>query len=342
MDRFVRQSESERRRYFEQTAERMGLSPQIIEKDFWVCWTLRELFTLPDVGGTLIFKGGTSLSKAYRLIHRFSEDIDLSLDRTCLGFGDEAANPEAMIGSKERRRRLDRLKEACQRKVAGELLPAMINAIEKALEGKTGWSLTVADDDPDSQTLLYAYPQSLKESTAAYVKPAVRIEMGARSDHWPSEQVRIAPYVAEQFQAAFETPAFIVKVLAAERTFWEKATLLHAEYHRPTNREIPLRLSRHYYDASRLILSGTGDKAVGRPELLQRVVEHKKIFFASGWARYDEAIRGSLRVTPHPARIRQLEEDYDKMREMFFAERPAFAEVLRILEEWETSFNQGA
>ena len=148
--------------------------------------------------------------------------------------------------------------------------------------------------------------------------------------------------MAEQFPAAFETTDFIVKVLAVERTFWEKATLLHAEYHRPPDKEIPLRLSRHYYDTSRLIFSGIGEKATNRPGLLQRVVEHKKVFFPSGWAHYDEAIQGSLRLTPHAGRIRQLEEDYDKMREMFFAERPAFAEVLHVLERWETHFNQGA
>jgi hypothetical protein len=129
MDRFVRLPGQERRRYFEQTAERMGLSPQIIEKDFWVCWTLRKLFALPDMGDMLIFKGGTSLSKAYRLIERFSEDIDLSLNRVNLGFGDEASDPEKEISGKERQRRLDRLKEVCQRKIADELRPMMIGAI---------------------------------------------------------------------------------------------------------------------------------------------------------------------------------------------------------------------
>ena len=342
MDRFVRLSDDERRRYFVQTAEQMGLAPQIIEKDFWVCWILRELFALPNIGSMLIFKGGTSLSKAYRLIERFSEDVDVSMDRAGLGFSNEASDPEAVISGKERSRRIDRLKETCQRKIVDELRPMMIKTIKAALGDAQGWSLTVDDDDPDRQTLLYAYPSSLPETTGAYIRPAMKIEMGARSDHWPSDQVRIAPYVAEHFPAAFETTDFIIKVLTAERTFWEKATLLHVEYHRPPDKEIPLRLSRHYYDTSRLILSGISEKAAGRPELLQRVVEHKKVFFSSGWAHYDEAIQGSLRLTPHPGRIRQLQEDYDKMREMFFSERPAFAEVLRILEEWETHFNQGA
>ena len=100
MDEFIRQPSEERRVYFEQTAARMRLSPQIVEKDFWVCWTLKELFGLPDIGGTLIFKGGTSLSKIYRMIERFSEDIDVSLDRGSLGFGGES-DPEAGGSAKD-------------------------------------------------------------------------------------------------------------------------------------------------------------------------------------------------------------------------------------------------
>jgi hypothetical protein len=240
VNQFVRLSGEERRLYFVQTAGRMRLSPQIVEKDFWVCWTLSELFALPDIGTTLIFKGGTSLSKAYRLIERFSEDIDVSIDRATLGFGDEC-DPEANVSNKERGRRIDRLKEACQRKIADELQPAMINVTKAILGDAQDWSLTIDEDDRDRQTLLYTYPSSLQAGPGAYIRPVVKIEMGARSDHWPSDRARIAPYVAQQFPAAFQTPDFIAKVLAPERTFWEKAMLLHAEYHRPQDKEIPTR-----------------------------------------------------------------------------------------------------
>lgn len=186
--------------------------------------------------------------------------------------------------------------------------------VEKVIEPKCGsardWSLVVDEDDPDRQTLLYASPSRVPAVPGTHIRPAVRIEMGARSDHWPSDHAPISPYVAQQYPAAFRAPEFVAKVLVAERTFWEKATLLHAEYHRPPDKEMPPRLSRHYYDVSRLIVSGLGGKAAGNLELLQRVVEHKKVFFQSGWARYDEARRGSLRVMPLPLRIRSLEEDY--------------------------------
>jgi hypothetical protein len=105
---------------------------------------------------------------------------------------------------------------------------------------------------------------------------------------------------------------------------------------------MPPRLSRHYYDLARLIVAGVGEQAVADLELLQRVVAHKTVFFSSGWARYAEARRGSLRLVPAPERRPALVADYDSMREMFFGEHLAFTEVLHILGEWEADFNQGA
>ena len=340
MDRFVQLPPAERRTYFEQTAGRMRLNPQIIVKDFWVCWTLRELFALPAIGDTLIFKGGTSLSKVYRLIERFSEDIDVSIDRGSLGMDDASSPEDNRIGTKERQRRIARLKTLCQRKIYDELQPAMMAVIKAKISGTEEWSLTLDAGDPDQQTLLFQYPASMPIAGSAYIRSTVKIEMGARSDHWPSDQKKIASYVAEQFPGAFTPADFSVKVLVAERTFWEKATLLHAEYHRPPDKELPARLSRHYYDMARLILAGIGDQAKGQPALLQRVVEHKKIFFSSGWAHYDEAKPGSLRLTPAPERVKALEDDYDRMQEMFFAERPSFADILRTIGEWENLFNR--
>jgi predicted nucleotidyltransferase component of viral defense system len=339
MDGFIRQASEERRVYFEQTAARMRLSPQIIEKDFWVCWTLKELFHLPEIGNTLIFKGGTSLSKVYHVIERFSEDIDVSLDRASLGFGGEA-DPEAGGSAKEQARRLDRLRQVCQMKINEQLKPAFERVVATKSGQTEAWSVDVDEADPDRQTLLYAYPSGWPDREAGYVRAAVKIEMGARSDHWPSEQAEISPYVAQQFPAAFRSPSFTVKVLAAERTFWEKATLVHAEHHRPADKTMPLRLSRHYYDLFRLIQAGLGEKAAQDLELLRRVVEHKKVFFRSGWAHYETAQRGSLRISPLSDRLKTLEADYDKMQEMFFGDRPTFDEILRVIAAWEKSFNQ--
>jgi hypothetical protein len=341
MDQFVRLPRDERHLYFVQTAERLRLSPQIIEKDFWVCWTLQALFALPELGASLIFKGGTSLSKVYRIIERFSEDIDVSIERASLGFGGDQ-DPAAAASAKDRERRIDRLKAACQRTVVENVQPALATVIAAACGEAGDWSLRLDAGDPDRQTLLFAYPARVPASARAYLRPVVRIEMGARSDHWPSMQAPMTPYVAQAFPATFRAPAIVVKVLAVTRSFWEKATLLHAEHHRPPTKAMPPRLSRHYYDLARLIVAGVGEQAVADLELLQRVVAHKTVFFQSGWARYAEARRGSLRLVPAPVRAQALAADYDSMREMFFGERPAFAEVLRVLGEWEAHFNRNA
>jgi hypothetical protein len=225
--------------------------------------------------------------------------------------------------------------------VIEEVQPALA-AVIRGASGKAGdWSLRLDEDEPDRQTLLFAYPTRGAAATQAYLRPVVRIEMGARSDHWPRVQARITPYVAQAFPAAFRAPAVAVKVLAVTRTFWEKATLLYAEHHRPLEKTMPLRLSRHYYDLARLIVAGVAEQAVADLELLQRVVDHNAVFFPSGWARHAEARRGSHRIVPAPERTPGLAADYDNMQEMFFGERVAFEEVLRVLGEWEERFNRG-
>lgn len=339
MNRFVGLSSKERHEYFIETGANMNLSPNIVEKDFWVCWVLEKLFAMHELSDSLIFKGGTSLSKAYRLIERFSEDIDISIDRATLGFGNEDNDPEADVGSNERQRRIKRLGEACCEVINNIVIPEIKTLIEKELGTCDGWSVLVDEDDPDLQTILYYYPTVAASGPGAYMKPAVRIEMGARSDNWPSETVDIASYVAQHFSGAFDAPVFPVKVLAPERTFWEKATLLHAEYHRPQAKTAPNRLSRHYYDMARLIQAGLGEKAVAGIELLHRVIQHKNIFFRSGWASYDTARQGTLRLAPNLERMESLKADYENMKDMFFGSRPDFPSIVDILANWQNRFN---
>src|SRR5881296_360118 len=153
MDDFVKLNPEERRIFFEGTATPRNIQAQIVEKDFWVCWTLKELFQLPAVGEHLIFKGGTSLSKVFKVIERFSEDIDVSIDRGFLGFGG-ANEPEAGGSNKEKQRRIESLKAACQKKIASELLPMLEAAIKSKARRGEKWSLHSDDDDLDKQTLL--------------------------------------------------------------------------------------------------------------------------------------------------------------------------------------------
>lgn len=338
---------AERAELFQETANRRGVATQIIEKDFWVCWTLRHLFELPKVGPNLIFKGGTSLSKIFGAIERFSEDIDVSINREYLGFeGDE--DPENARSGNARRRRLEALQQACVDKVADEVRPTLNESFERVLgasgesEGSSPWSLAIDDTDP--QNLLFAYPRSVASTSAreiSYIRPIVKIEMGARSDHWPADKYPITPYAAEEFPGYFEEPSYTLKVLEAERTFWEKATLLHAEYYRPEGSTTADRISRHYYDLHRLALLPIGESALERLDLLDRVVEHKKTFFQLARANYDEARGGNIHLLPHEARLAALRVDYEKMRDMFFGEVPSFDSILESLGSLEAAINAG-
>jgi predicted nucleotidyltransferase component of viral defense system len=339
MDTVLQLGPRQRIELFSETARQTGFDAVIVEKDFWVCWTLKELFRLPDIGEHLIFKGGTSLSKVYKIIERFSEDIDISIDRSFLGFGG-GNEPEAGTSNKERQRRIEGLKAACQQKIAKELHPALEAVIKAKVRLNETWALRNDTNDPDQQTLLFEYPTSFETNSVGYVRRLVKIEMGARADHWPSENRTITPYVAEQFPRGFKEGSCAVKVLSAERTFWEKATILHAEFHRPAEKPMPDRFSRHYCDFSEMIRRGVGKSAVTKPDLLARVAQHKNLFFKTSWARYAEAVKGTLRIVPPEHRLKGLREDYAKMQQMFFGEPPAFDNIFALLRQWEAEFNQ--
>ncbi len=339
MDAFAQASVENRRLAFEQAASKRQLSPQIVEKDFWVCWTLKQLFTLQTIGEHLIFKGGTSLSKVFKVIERFSEDIDVSIDRGFLGFGGDN-EPEAGSSNKEKQRRIDALRVACQQKIANELQPALEAVIRSKVRGGEAWSLRADATDPDGQTLLFDYPSAWPAVGVAYVRQTVKIEMGARADHWPCEAKSVAPYVAEEFPHVFRETSCAVKVLSVERTFWEKATILHAEFHRPSDKAMPDRFSRHYCDFYELIHRGVATSAAQRLDLLERVAQHKSLFFKSSWAKYGEATKGSLKIYPPDHRINVLREDCARMQEMFFGEPPEFNTMMAALKEWETQFNR--
>ena len=321
-----------------------GLTTEMIEKDFWVCWTLKRLFTLPDPPAGLLFKGGTSLSKVFGLIERFSEDVDLSFDRAGLGFGGER-DPLNARTSKRRKHGLEALTGTCQQIIRERFLPQLEAVFTEALgePPSAKWGLELAEDDPDGQTLLFHYPTSNRfrpVDEPAYIRPEVRLEIGARSDHWPIIEGTVSPYAAQEFPHAFKDPRCKAHVLAAERTFWEKATLLHMWHHAPADKKFRDRQSRHYYDVVRMYEHDLGKVAVTDIDLLLKVARHKEVFFPAAWARYADAKPGTLRLVPLEARLPELEQDYRKMNEMIFGEPPTFRHLLEVLREIERQVNR--
>jgi hypothetical protein len=339
VDSFAKQDAEERRVYFEQASAHDGrLSAQLIEKDFWVCWILRRLFQLHEIKDHLTFKGGTSLSKVYGVIHRFSEDVDLSIERGYLGFGGEN-DPEKGSSGKETQRRLARLKEKCRAFVVESLSPDLENAVSVILGENSNWELALDADDPDSQSIRFHYPPAISTKLSPYFAQSVKIELGARSDHFPIEAATIRPYLAEILPVSMDDRVVQLRVLDAARTFWEKATILHSICHQPSEKRVVTRMSRHYYDLFQLANDETGQRALERLDLLERVATHKTVFFKAAWARYDEAKPGSLRLVPGQERIKELEEDFIQMQPMFFDQAPEFGAILASMRHLENQIN---
>jgi hypothetical protein len=317
----------------------LGLDAASIEKDFWVCWTLRELFDLPESGPHLTFKGGTSLSKCWKIIERFSEDIDVVIDREFLGFGGKQA-PERAPSSKKRNAGIDALKAASRDHVRNVLSPALQHSIQAHLPQGLQWRVTDDDDDPDAQTLLFEYPAAFP--AGPYMRTAVKIELGARSDTDPSAIPEIQPYLAEALPGELGPSTFNVRTVAPERTFWEKTMLLHEE----TFREAAgpkARLARHYYDLWCLIRAGTVEKALADPTLFSRIVAHRIVYFRKNKEITESLKPGSLRLLPAPNQRAAWAQDYQAMRDtMFFGDAPEFDEILRAVGEFQQRFNQAA
>ncbi|MGO4126737.1 nucleotidyl transferase AbiEii/AbiGii toxin family protein [Inquilinus sp. YAF38] len=344
MDKVALLPTEDRAAIFGEAGAIRGVANLIIEKDFWVCWTLKRLFDLQkEDAPTLVFKGGTSLSKAFGAIRRFSEDIDLSFDRAHLGYTGERDPESKGISRKRAGKLIDDLVGDVERHIAERLLPALRAAIALHLGEPTNgeWSLEI--DADDAQTVNFHYPTALPRSGyggMVYITPRVKLEFGARGDPWPAEEKVIRPYAAETFPNFFEDPECTVTVLSARRTFWEKATALHAEAHRPAESPTPQYFSRHYYDLAMLLDTDEGKAAATDFELLELVAKHKSVFFRSGWASYETAQPGTLLLMPTEARIKDLRADYRDMAPMMFDDTPLpFDDVLARVRKLQDDIN---
>jgi hypothetical protein len=324
---FARRSEQERRELFRATAQALQVHEAIIEKDFWVCWVLDYLFNSSPWKNKMAFKGGTSLSKAYHAIERFSEDIDLILDWRLLGYSadepwqDRSSNKQSEFNIKANRQ--------CAAFLEHEFVPDLSQSLKDLAAAGIG----VESNDQD---VLIQYPHSFSLSA---IRPQIKLEIGPLAAWIPNEKKEIRPYAAEKFPHLFSQPSTAVSTVTAERTFWEKATILHQEAHRPSTSLIPPRYSRHYYDLYRLSRSPIRDKALAHIDLLQDVVDFKMKFYRSAWAKYEEAKTGSLRLLPTTERITDLRKDYQSMQPMLFGTIPGFEDILAELAVLEKTVN---
>ena len=322
--------QKERMALFNNTAAKMGMTAAVIEKDFWVCWMLDYLFHSSKWKDCIAFKGGTSLSKSYGLIERFSEDIDLILDWRLLGYG---INEPWEERTKTKQDEFN--KDAGKRTVTflkDEFIPSVLSDLQKELPEPI--KCYIDEDEP--QTVVFDYPRSFNDIS---VLPVIRLEIGALAAWTPAELRPITPYAALEYPGVFAQPDTEILTVLPERTFWEKVTILHREAFRDENKPLPSRYSRHYYDLYCMAKSPVKDKALADTELLERVVAFKDKFYYCSWARYDLAKPGTMRLVPPEHSIQKLRDDYEHMRNMIFGEKPEFDAILDMVLGLENEIN---
>jgi len=330
MDKLARFPAQDRQDIFSEVAAQLGIRPTIIEKDFWVCLVLKLLFEKSPFKESLVFKGGTSLSKVHGLIQRFSEDIDLVLDWKLIGFGKGLKDPLQNFDSKSKQDKFNKeLNQLGVDFIATTLCPQLDELVRKT---ELGLSVLVDEDDPNALNI--RYPAAFSET---YIRPEVRLEIGPLASWVPSEWYTIHPYVYDVVPKVFANPTCKVLAIAAERTFWEKATILHQEAHRPG--DIPPRYSRHYYDLHKLAQSPLRKAALFQLKLLRDVVEFKQRFYPSNWARYDLAVPATLKLLPGQPQLASLERDYQAMQAMLFGSPPDFDSIVEELRKLEAEIN---
>jgi len=330
---FLELSSDERRLYIEQAAIQRNVSPVIMEKDFWVCWLLGILFE-SEFADSLVFKGGTSLSKVFGVIDRFSEDIDLSLSPTFLRL------PEAGTTRNQANKWMTKAEAACEVTVRTHIMIALEAAVVDVLGKNEQVRFEfLKEPNTNSPVLLFHYPSS-QPTGFEYLKRSVKLEFGSLTDQQPIGRHTIRPWIAEVLPAAFPDWRCEVVALGVDRTFWEKATILHSEYHRPSDKPMPDRFSRHYADTAALANHPVAIRAINQHDLRNRVVLWKSQFFGSSWANYDLAKPGTFRLVPRSERLPALQRDYQSMRDMYLTNPVSFDDVITILSDLEHHINQ--
>ncbi len=324
-------SDEERRTIFRNTAQKMGVHEAIIEKDYWVCLALDYLFHISLYKKHLTFKGGTSLSKCFGLIKRFSEDIDLILDWRLLDCEkdepwQERTKTKQAAFNKETNSRAELF-------LTKKFMPTFISDISEII----GETARVEIDKTDPQTLNFHYPQLFSTDS---ILPSIRLEIGALAAWTPAVERKITPYIFEYYPHLSQNAETTVLTSSAERTFWEKVTILHHEANRPDHLEMPSRYSRHYYDLFCIGHSKYKDTALKQLDLLQKVALFKMKFYPRAWAKYDEAVSGSIKLIPPKIRFDALRKDYAYMSEMIFGKFPSFDEMIMYITNLENEINR--
>lgn len=316
----------------EQTGIAKGLPAFVVEKDWWVCILLKAIFQ-SQYANSIIFKGGTSLSKAYHLIDRFSEDIDLIIDRHLLGFDTLQTNGD-----------IKRLRKKSGGFIINEFREELMHQLDRLGIHRDHYEIRYNDkvDDTSDPNTLEVYYKSVVPMANPYIQQRVLLEMGARSLTEPAETKNIISFIDEHYkELPFTTGGFDVQVVIPTRTFIEKVLLLHEEFSKPIDKIRTDRLTRHLYDLDKMMIAGFGEQAIADNELFETIVQHRKKVTPLRGIDYSNHEKGKLRIVPPDEIITQWEEDYKVMQQnMIMGESLSWEELLQRLKNIENAFNQ--
>lgn len=310
-------------RAYTQVAENKGIAPYAVEKDWWIVQLLSGIFKM-EVGGFLIFKGGTSLSKAWGLIERFSEDIDLAFDRTYLGSKDK----------------LTRSGVKALRKKTGEYISKIfapeleVRIKENGLPDIMLHYIEPESSDADPAQIEIIYPNVI--NYPGYVQPRILLEISCSSLKEPYINQSVSSFLDEFYsESSFAGVPISVPTAIPERTFLEKIFLLHEEFHRSHNKIRVDRLSRHLYDVYRLVKSEFALKAINNRKLYETIVKHRYQNTRIGGIDYNLHQPQTINPLPIPEFIDKWKADYKTMQEqMIYGESPTFELMLDTIKDF--------
>jgi len=320
MNKFTDLQEAEKIKFIESITLLYNLSSVAVEKDWWVTTVLRALFALP-YADNLSFKGGSSLTKCYNLVERFSEDIDIGVYREFLGFTGNLSKTQ--INDKLRRAACSFVRGKLQLDVAKELENKGIDADLFSVRVNI---TPVTTTDPEIIEIHYKslFPES------RYLKPIVKIEVSGRSMGEPLQKVAVQSLIELEFpNATFAEKPFEVNAVVPERTFLEKICLLHEEFAKPQGSVRSERMSRHLYDLERMCHAGIDDKAFAYKGLWKNIVEHRRVFIGLKGFDYNTLSPATIRIIPPVVEINDWRRDYETMREtMIYGDSLPFDKLL--------------
>ena len=337
MNNFLNLSKTEQVKHINEAVFSLNLPPEAIEKDIWVTAVLRALFALP-YAEHLSFKGGTSLSKCWNLIERFSEDVDIAINREYFGFFGETFTIKQV--SKNLRKACCKF---CRNTLQYDLAKQMIaDGIDEKLFSVTMNITPVTTVDPEKIFINYKslFIDNQKNSTDNYINPVVVLEIGGRSMKEPVKSVEIKSFVDEIFTGkTFTDKAFPLFTVVPERTFLEKICLLHEEFYKPTESVRVERMSRHLYDLARMMDTPIAENALKNKDLYQSIIAHRRMFIAMKDFDYDSLSPATINIIPPPDVIAQWEDDYNKMRTMIYGDTLPFNKLINKIKQLNEKIN---